>query len=148
MNTFPHTLKRPFALAEVCIALIILSIAASYAFSSLRNTIGRYAYLREEITCHELADEYLGQYLASFLMNPPDFDTAVSGRKTRTSDHNFDIVITDQIRDQEEKKSGDSSKESLKKAHLVNITVSVKPCKGEQIVALRTTSLCIAKEEL
>jgi type II secretory pathway pseudopilin PulG len=139
--------KYSFALAEVCVALIVISIAISYIFSSLHQTIARYTTLRQEITCHQIADEQLGRYIAVFFTTPPDFDSAVSGLEAHSIHDGFEVHTTARVSETTEA-DNDSCKEEKKKTCLLTLTITVHPSGNDPISRSRSTNLCIVKEGL
>lgn len=140
-----NRIKRPFAIAEVCVAIIVIGISISYVFSSLRQSIQRYATLRHEIACHELADEHLAKMIAGFLTSPPEFDATVEGINVSSIERGYEIHISTKAC--ESSKEGTSTeKETTKKASLVAIAVAVNPLGNDAICACHTTTLCVAQE--
>jgi hypothetical protein len=144
-SAYAHRTKRSFALAEVCVAIIVIGSCISYVFSSLQQTIQRYTILRQEIACHECADEHLAKLIATFLTSPPDFDTAIEGGESSIIERIYEIHMTT-MACENSKEENEPEKEMKKKAALVTITVTVRPIGNDQISATRTTNLCIGQE--
>lgn len=133
--------KRPFALAEVCVAMIIVGICVSYAFSSLQQTIRRYTILRHEICCHELADEYLARFIASLLTSPSDFTTTVDGAEALVYEKGYAVHMTTTECDSTPKDEQPAAGDIKEPAALVTLSVTVHPVENDRIVAVRSTNL-------
>ena len=145
VRAFLSRKKRPFALAEVCVSVIVVGICISYVFTTMNQTIHRYATLRDIIVCNELADENLARCIGTFLTSPPDFSTAVEGGESVQQTGQYEIQI--QTKGSEsDKEPNKPEKEISKKASLVTITVTVHPNLNTAICATRSTTLCVAKE--
>jgi type II secretory pathway pseudopilin PulG len=138
--------KHSFALAEVCIAIIIIGICSTYVFSTLQQTIDRYIRLRHEIRCHELADEHLARLIGSYLTDPPDFETAVGETKGEAMVGIYKIHIATQAIAFSEEAKNTTETTAKKKGYLVTLVVTVNPADNLCIYAIRSTELCITQE--
>ena len=139
--------RRPFALAEVCVALAIVGLATTYVFHSLQETIRRYTVLQDEIRCNELADEYLAKGVAQFLTNPPDFDTITAEKGVFASAEVGVYTVAVQTScDRTEQKKEDASTMTKEPAALVEFTVTAQRGNDEKRAVSRSVLLCICKE--
>ena len=138
--------KRPFALAEVCVAIGIVGIATTYIFSSLHESIRRYGILRDGICCNELADEYLAQGVAQFLTDPPEFDAVaqIPPRSVEVGAYTVSLYVSLQ----QEKRTSEEDTSSIEKdpVALIEFLVTVRRSTQEQKIASRSTLLCVCKE--
>jgi hypothetical protein len=136
--------RHSFALAEVCVALVIIGICISYVFSSVQHTIQRYTSLHQEIVCHELADEHLAQLIATFLTAQLEYETIVEGSEDSLIDGIYEIELSTSVEESDDSENQESV--AKKKASLVTLTVTVHPIGKEDIYAIRITRLCIGQE--
>ncbi len=125
--------------------MIIIGISISYVFSSINQTIQRYSTLRQEIGCHEVADEYLGRFIAAFLTLPPEFGTTVGGADAYALDGSYEIFMNIEACKTTEENDA-PEKQVQKKAALVAITITVHPIGNDSISASRSTKLCLSQE--
>jgi hypothetical protein len=142
--------KRSFALAEVCVAVVIIGICISYVFGAMNQTIQRYAALRDTIACNELADEALARTIATFLTTPLEFDTIAGGTSDVQQAGHYEVHIQTKLSQAKEEPHSkeappDLSKEIKNKAGLLTLTVKVHPSGNPNISALRSTDLCVEK---
>ena len=138
--------RRPFALAEVCIAIAIVGLATSYIFYFLPKSIGCYTLLQDEIRCNELVDEYLAKGVAQFLTNPPEFDavTAEKGAFTSAEVGVYTVIVQTSC-DREEQKKEEAPIAGKEPVALVELTVTVRRGQDEERAARRSVLLCLCK---
>jgi hypothetical protein len=139
--------KRPFAMAEVCVAVAVVGLATTYIFSSMQESITRYTRLRDAICCNELADEHLARTIARFLTDPPDFDTATAENALPSSMEvgPYTVSLETGCEQEKDKKENDASTTEKKPVALLELTVTASRT-GADGEAQRSALLCICKE--
>lgn len=137
-------------MAEVCIAIALLGLAVAYIFSSLQESIQRYAVLRNGICSNELADEHLARTIAGFLTDPTDFDTASAehtGPNSACCGPYIISLYTVCTQSQSKKEDSQHSTTIEKPAVvLVELTITVQLGEEGKQLATRQAALCIGKE--
>ena len=150
MNPCRHRVRRrkrrSFALAEVCVAIGVVGICIAYVFSTMHQTIKRYATLRAYCTCEAIADEQLARTLATWVTTPPEFSEATEGWAESGEAEGYTIHMNAQPNAPLATSSTDTSKEIKKKACLLTVSVTVTAPNNTQIKAERSVNLCILKE--
>ena len=142
--------KRPFALAEVCVAVILVGVATAYIFSALQESIQRYAVLRDDICGNELADEHLARSVAVFLTDPTDFDTATSEHTgpNSTREGPYLVSLETNCTQSQNKKEGEENSTTIEKppVALVELVMTVQLGERGRSIASRSALLCVGKE--
>jgi type II secretory pathway pseudopilin PulG len=138
--------KRSFALAEVCVAITVVGIATAYIFSSMQESIHKYATLRDEICCNELADEHFARAIARFLTDPADFDTTTAENGSFSSIEEGPYTVSLQTTcTLQSKKKGEAATTEKEPVALVSLKItSGRGPRGE--IAEREVKLCVCKE--
>ena len=146
MNSSRHKgRRRPFALAEVCVAIAIVSLAVSCIFYSLSQSVSRCTVLQDEIRCNELAEEYLAKGVAQFLTNPPEFDAVAGEKGALTSAEVGVYTVTVQTSCEREEKKEEASTSGKDPVALVELTVVVQKGQDKERAACRSVLLCLCK---
>jgi hypothetical protein len=138
--------RRPFALAEVCVAIGILGLCIAYVFSTMNQTIRRYATMRDTITCEAIADEYLARTMAAWVTSPPEFSEALKGWQQTTEVGSYTIEVQATPSESTARCAADQPKEVNNMAALLTICLTVTARHSPKAQAARIVDVCVVKE--
>jgi hypothetical protein len=87
-------IKHSFALVEVLVSLVLLTLCASMIAPYFHDMYGCYRRTVDKIQGEYLVEEYLTDAYASYLKKPPPFEEVMKGMTSKVSAGDLTIVRT------------------------------------------------------
>jgi len=83
--------RHSFALTEVLIAFSLFLIVSPLLFNFIGSTAKTYQHLNHSLLAHNMAEEHLSSYVASFILQPPPFASLEEKESINESHGSFTV---------------------------------------------------------